>query len=118
MNITYSSKLGLFCAVSFDGTNRVMTSPDGVTWTGRTAAAANQWRGIAWSPELELFAAVSDSGTNNRVMTSKDGITWIVRNSASNNNWRYMTYSPDLALFCAVGVTGTGNRIMTSLIWN
>ena len=36
----------------------------------------NNWRAIAWSPELSLFAAVAFSGTGNRVMTSPDGITW------------------------------------------
>ncbi|TGL59030.1 hypothetical protein EHQ64_16635, partial [Leptospira sarikeiensis] len=29
---------GLFVAVGDSGTNRVMTSPDGITWTSRTAA--------------------------------------------------------------------------------
>ena len=39
-------------------------------WTTRTSAADNQWRSIAWSPALGLFAAVANSGTGNRVMTS------------------------------------------------
>jgi hypothetical protein len=33
-SVTYSN--GRFVAVAYDGTNRVMTSPDGVTWTKRT----------------------------------------------------------------------------------
>ena len=39
--VTWSPELGLFAAVSFTGTNRVMTSPDGITWTARSAAEAN-----------------------------------------------------------------------------
>jgi len=50
--------------------NRVITSPDGITWTARTSAADNQWIGIAWSPELGLFCATSFNGSGNRVMTS------------------------------------------------
>ena len=39
------------------------------SWTLRASAADNDWRGIAWSPELGLFAAVAGTGTGNRVMT-------------------------------------------------
>ena len=46
-----------------------MTSPDGINWTTRASAADNNWSGIAWAPELGLFAAVAFSGTGNRVMT-------------------------------------------------
>jgi len=38
-SVTYGN--GLFVAVSYDGTNRVMTSPDGITWTSRKSAADN-----------------------------------------------------------------------------
>ena len=69
--IAWSSTLGLFAAVSTSGTgNRVMTSPDGITWNGRTSAVDNNWTAIAWSSTLGLFAAVASSGTGNRVMTS------------------------------------------------
>ena len=41
-SVCWSYDLGLFCAVSSTGTgNRVMTSPDGITWTSRTSAADN-----------------------------------------------------------------------------
>ena len=42
-SITYGN--GLFVAVSQNGTNRVMTSPDGVTWTAR-AAVSSSWYSI------------------------------------------------------------------------
>jgi hypothetical protein len=35
----------------------------------------NEWNNIAWSPQLELFVAVAETG-DNRVMTSTDGIIW------------------------------------------
>jgi hypothetical protein len=69
--VTWAKELGLFCAVSFDGSgNRVMTSPDGITWTSRTSAANNQWLSVTWAKELGLFCAVSKTGSGNRVMTS------------------------------------------------
>lgn len=58
---------GLFVAVSSSGTgNRVMTSPDGETWTSRTSAADNSWNDVTYSGGL--FVAVASSGTGNRVM--------------------------------------------------
>jgi hypothetical protein len=38
-------------------------------WTARSAAEANGWRSVTWSPDLGLFCAVSFDGTN-KVMTS------------------------------------------------
>jgi hypothetical protein len=110
--IEWSPSLGLFAAVAFASADRVMTSPDGITWTARTAAEANGWRGIAWSPSLGLFAAVSTDGVN-RVMTSPDGITWTARAAAEANSWRGIAWSPTLGLFVAVAMDGT-NRVMTS----
>jgi hypothetical protein len=50
-SICWSPELGLFCAVSGDGTNRVMTSSDGINWATRNQAQANTWSSICWSPE-------------------------------------------------------------------
>jgi tetrahydromethanopterin S-methyltransferase subunit F len=108
-SVTYGN--GLFVAVSITGTsNRVMTSPDGITWTSRTSAADNAWYGVTYGNGL--FVAVSTTGTGNRVMTSPDGITWTSRTSAADNSWWSVTYGN--GLFVAVAVSGTGNRVMTS----
>ncbi len=113
--IAWSPQLGLFCSVSQSGTgNRVMTSPDGITWTTRTSAADNQWLNIIWISELFLFVAISTNGTGNRVMTSPNGITWTTRTSAADNSWYGITWSPELKLIVVVGSSGSGNRIMTS----
>jgi hypothetical protein len=101
---------GLFVAVSSDGTNRVMTSPDGITWTSRTSAADNGWYGVTYGNGL--FVAVAFSGTGNRVMTSPDGITWTSRTSAADNPWYGITYGN--GQFVAVSGNGNGNRVMTS----
>ena len=44
--VTYGN--GLFVAVGQGGTHQVMTSPDGVTWTARTAAEANSWDSVTY----------------------------------------------------------------------
>jgi hypothetical protein len=105
-SVTYGN--GLFVAVAQSGTNRVMTSPDGITWTPRTAAQANQWYSVVYGNGL--FVAVAQSGTN-RVMTSPDGITWTPRVAAEANAWQSIAYGN--GLFVAVAVNGT-NRVMTS----
>jgi hypothetical protein len=105
----------LFVAVAKTGTgNRVMTSPDGITWTTRASAADRGWGGLTWSAELSLFVAVANSGTGNRVMTSSDGINWTTRASAADNSWTSVAWSPELSLFVAVASVATGPRIMTS----
>ncbi len=82
-----------------------MTSPNGTLWTAHTAAEANQWLNICWSPDLGLFCAVSNSGTN-RVMTSPDGSTWTAQAAAEANQWEGVCWSPDIG-FCAVSLDGT-----------
>lgn len=60
---------GVFVAVSSTGSgDRVMTSPDGVTWTSRTSAADNLWRSVTYAGRM--FVAVAGSGQGSRVMTS------------------------------------------------
>jgi hypothetical protein len=81
--ICWSPELNLFVAVASTGTNRVITSPDGIVWTGRTAAEANPWNDVAWSPTLGLFCAVATSGTH-QVMTSPDGVMWTPQVHANN----------------------------------
>ena len=100
------------------GTNAVMTSNDGTTWTSRTPSEANTWNAVAYSQSLNLFAAVAQDGTN-RVMTSVSGVTWTNRTAAEANEWTDVTWSPSLGLFAAVAQTGT-NRVMTSpdgIVW-
>jgi hypothetical protein len=107
--------LSLFVAVAQTGTgNRVMTSPNGITWTIRTSAADNQWNSVCWSAELELFAAVSLNGTN-RVMTSPNGITWTSR-TIPNALPFSICWSPEIGLFVIVCIdsVGSGTRVITS----
>jgi ElaB/YqjD/DUF883 family membrane-anchored ribosome-binding protein len=115
ISVCWSAEVGLFVTVAQSGVgNRVMTSPDGVTWTARSSAADNNWLSVCWSAEVGLFVAVALSGTRNRVMTSPDGITWTARTSAADNTWFSVCWSPQVNRFVAVASSGSGNRVMTS----
>lgn len=98
---------GLFVAVAENGTgNRVMTSPDGITWTSRTSAADNGWDEIIYTGDL--FVAVATSGPGSRVMTSPDGITWTLRASANDSaTWAALAYGNNRIAAAANNVAQT-----------
>eukprot|EP01031_Cornospumella_fuschlensis_P029193 gene29193-35232_t len=90
MSVCWSAERGIFVAVANGGgverglfvavaTNRVVTSPDGITWTSRTSAANSNWNSVSWSPDKGVFVAVAIGGTGSRIMTSLDGIVWTAR---------------------------------------
>ncbi len=106
LDVTFGG--GIFVAVSTDGTNRVMTSPDGISWTARSASQVNQWFAVIHGDGT--FVATSFDGTN-RVMTSTDGISWTNRSASQANQWRGLAHGD--GLFVAVSNVGT-NRVMTS----
>ena len=84
-----------------------ITSPSGA-WV---------FRGVAYAPALNLFAAVAESGpaSNLFAMTSPDGETWTSRTLDDGFAWRGVAWSPDLGLFAAVANSGTATaRIVTS----
>jgi len=60
---------GRFVAVTYTGTNRVMTSEDGVVWKAYPAPAY-AWSGVTYGNGQ--FVAISSTGS----MTSSDGINW------------------------------------------
>jgi hypothetical protein len=115
-SVCWSPELRIFCAVGNAG---VMTSSDGITWTGQTPPNDVAWASVCWSSELGMFCAVAYAGIGSMVMTSSDGITWTGRNDAqydvSNNSWNSVCWSRELGLFCAVGLNqARGSVIMTS----
>jgi len=108
--IAWSPELGLFAAVS-SGTvgsvnTRVITSPDGVTWTARATPAGVLYNDIIWSASLGLFVAVgTKSGDgSNTITTSSNGVTW----SSATHSDQYLqlkgiAWSASLGVFIAVG---------------
>lgn len=104
--VTYGN--GLFVAVSQDGAQRVMTSPDGITWTERNAPARS-WAQVMY--DNGLFVAVAPDA----VMTSPNGIAWTLQTvpALGGTGWNEVTYGN--GLFVGVGSDAVGNRrAMTS----
>ena len=99
--------VGLFVAVAQAGTqDRIMTSPDGLTWTLRTESIVNGWKSITFGNGI--FVAVA---FNSNAMTSPDGINWTTR-TCINRQWRAVTFGDDI--FVATSQSGTGDRVQTS----
>ncbi len=115
-SICWSSKLGLFIAVSSGGSasNCIMSSPNGIDWTTRTAPVSNGWNSVCWSPELSIFVSVGNTsgGYGNKAMYSYNGIDWNL-SKTENSSWNSICWSPELNLFVAVASVGT-YRIMVS----
>jgi alpha-tubulin suppressor-like RCC1 family protein len=108
--IAWSSSLSRFVVIS--EFQRVGYSTDGINWIGSNTTNTNTWTSLVWADTLNLFVAVSNTGTGNRVITSPDGITWTSRTSAANNNWTSLTWGNNTLV--AVANSGTTNRVMTS----
>jgi hypothetical protein len=104
--IAWSPSLVLFVAV---GGNTLQTSPDGITWTNRTAYNAEDWNTISWSPTLSLFVAGSDAARS-KLISSPDGINWTWRYEGPSNGYIEFgasVWSPALAIFIFAGYPGT-----------
>ena len=92
---------------------------DGITWTSRTTAVANEWRSVAYGNGLWVAVSFLEEdddddviADNNQVMTSPDGITWTGRTPAVvDNQWASVAYGD--GLWVAVSIRGD-NRVMTS----
>ena len=106
---------GLFVAVGWTGTYQtdartIMTSPDGETWTARTAPNLKSWSSVTYGNGL--FVAVSQSFySGSHVMTSPDGENWTAQ-STPYEQWRSVAY--ENGLFVAVGGGYGSSRVMTS----
>lgn len=97
---------GKFVAVASTGTgDRVMTSPDGITWTLGSSTADVQWSSVTYGNGI--WVAVAE-GTTSVMYSTNDGVTWNSATAASSDDWRDVTYGN--GLFVAVA----SNNVMTS----
>ena len=77
------------------------------TWTQVDAPTTNNWRGVAWSPTLNLFVAVGDNhATNYEAITSSDGINWSEATGMPDGGYTDIVWSPEEAIFVAVQTLG------------
>lgn len=97
-NCVWSASLGLFVAVCSTGSQRLLTSPDGKVWTNRaTVDDTKGWRGLCWSPDLEIF--VASAYDSDVFMYSEDGINWTAGTLPANSYWSNIAWSPLLQKF-------------------
>lgn len=115
-DVAWSPELELYCAVAVNGTNRCMTSPDGINWTVRGIEALG-WEEVVWAAELGIFCvAGSSGGLSKSIATSPDGINWTTR-TTPNHEYRSVAWSADQALFCAVGDSGESSTSPDGITW-
>jgi hypothetical protein len=117
----------IFVAVSNTGTYSVMTSDNGITWTGRnTNGDGKTWKSVtAAVPSIGslsgnmLFVAVGPPTSNSEgVIVSQDGINWTLKNTVINQ-WSSVTHGLLNGITTFVAVCNSGNnvndnRVMTS----
>jgi hypothetical protein len=107
---------GTLIAVAFDGTNRLMKSQDGITWTSITTGDNTRaWRGVIWAKNKGIIVAVSSSTTDTtKIMYSTNGTTWTTSAiDISNVQLVDISYSPSLGKFSTIAQAGT-NRLYYS----
>jgi len=94
----------LYVAVARTGTNRVMTSPDAISWTARNVPVGN-YESVAFGNGT--FVAVA----SNKVIYSSDGINWST-STANAYSWNSVTYGN--GVFVAVANSGSRRIMYTS----
>lgn len=89
---------GIYVAVGIGGD--IMRSVDGINWTLGTAFENVNFLDVAYSPELDLFVAAANSGTN-RIQSSRDGTTWASESTLAVTP-DGIAWSSELLMFIAV----------------
>lgn len=85
------------------------TSPDGVTWTQRTAGATT-WSSIAYGNGIFVMVGGTSSS-----YTSLDGINWTARTLPSITGWSTVIFSS--GLFIAIGSGNVGASSSDGITW-
>jgi hypothetical protein len=116
-NLCYGNNT--FVIVCNGGTNRVLTSKDGVNWSASVSNVTSgstfdsSWNSVCYGNGQ--FVAVANAGnsanTTKRSMTSTDGYTWTIKTTPADNSWNSVCYAN--GLFVAVGASGS-QRVMTT----
>ena len=104
-------------SASASGTNCIMTSEDGVTWTGQSSTARNNWKCICYGGGL--YVALAASLTSLKVYSSADGVNWT--NAGADGSTTYSINWSSIA-YGMVGTTnyyvGVANASNTNTGWS
>lgn len=93
--VDWSATQGLFVAVANAGgagTDRIMTSPDGSTWTLRTTSESAAFVDVMWLDLQQKWLAATDN--TNAAWASKDGYTWYKVVGDGVSNIRGLAHAP------------------------
>jgi hypothetical protein len=102
---------GLYVAVGRSG--KLVTSPDGITWTVRTSGfGATDIYSVCYGNGL--YVASGDSG---KLATSPDGITWTARTSGFGPIYIIYSVCYGNGLYVAAGVSGTLATSPDGITW-
>lgn len=126
VDVEWSPSLSLFVGVGTRGPGTIpsatfdmMTSPDGVTWTGRNIQSGGGWQSVCWSPDLAIFVATRNGSSPNGIFTSTNGTAWTGRsypgigNPVTTTAAKNIAWSPTLGLFAILKGSGD-NPMLTS----
>lgn len=110
LDITFGA--GLLVAI---GGGDVITSPDAVNWTARTAADPSAiWVSVVYGAGKFVAVGVG-SGGGQRIMTSPDGITWTLQTGAgAADNLPRVAFGAGLFVISGYFDLGSGGLFQTS----
>jgi hypothetical protein len=89
--LTWAEEMGTFVAMG-QGTDKVMTSIDGITWIVGTELTQTAGLAVVWSPEWQRFVAVGGSGGTPIVATC-DGKRYVTRGDILSIVWEYQSFN-------------------------
>jgi hypothetical protein len=106
-DVVWSPELSLYVAIGWTqaAAYYIMTSPDGMTWTGRDEPGGFdpllQPRHVGYSPTLHKFVVtVAANNRQNLYLSSTNGTTWISEPIGESYDSAGICWSPTLAKFC------------------
>lgn len=131
VNVTASDWAAITVAFRPEVTQGLITSADGATWV-ESENTNDTMQGVAYSPELDLFVAVSAGGGNGGglgptflVLTSPDGVTWTYRDlgaatgpDLSATGSCVIVWADDLGLFVVVLADGSVRKSADGITWS
>jgi hypothetical protein len=89
--VHYDTVNSLWCAVGTSG--EIQTSPDGITWTARTAAGG--FSGLFRCVTHDQVGLWCIAGANGEIQTSPDGITWTARTADNSYTDSFLSATHD-----------------------
>lgn len=114
--VAWSSVQNQFLCLGFSSSfNTVFTSPDGITWTANTSTnlTFRVWNNVTYSPELQIYVAISPTSAAGNVAVSANGTYWEFYSTPELNSLQTINWVPELGIFTIVAQNGT-NRFYYS----